>query len=183
VRATTAFLVDHDRAGWRRARRRIRELATRAEDVRPAWGAFLDWFALGNRQQFGSRGARWKTPWKELALETIWEKRYLGYQTDILVRTSDLLRSVADRPLNVERLHAREMTAGTAVKYAGVHHRGAQIRRTVVTSRGKSVTYDIRIPARPLWNARVIRVSGAATSAVRTWIVNGNPRVHERIVP
>lgn len=176
---TTAFVFDHDRAGWDRARRRIRAIGERARDVTPAWRVFLDWFAHGNRRQFGTRGAYWHTPWKELAPETVWEKRYLGYQTDILVRTSDLLRSVADRPLDVERIRPKEMQAGTALKYARAHHRGAVITRTVRTARGAR-RWQVRIPARPLWNARVIRSSGAATSAVRTWIVNGDPRVQAR---
>lgn len=174
------FTVDYDRAGWRRARKRIAVLAQRSQDVRPAWDEFLTWFAHGNRQQFGSRGLRWGTPWKELAFETVQEKRYLGYQTDILVRTSDLLRSVADRPLMVERLHPREMTAGTSLKYARAQHKGALIKRTVKTKRGTK-SYDIRIPARPLWSTRSIRASGAATSAVRTWIVHGNARVSARV--
>lgn len=163
----TGFALDYDRAGWQRARRRIATLAERSQDVRPAWNEFLDWVADGNRQQFGSRGARWRTPWKELKPATVDQKRWLGYQTDILVRTSDLLRSVADRPMKRERLGPRDMNAGTNLKYAMVHHKGAP---------------RAGIPARPLWSTRTIRASGAATSAVRTWIVHGDPRVSSRIV-
>lgn len=175
----TEFVITYDRAGWNRARRRIQELADRAQNATPAWHVFLDWFAHENRRQFGSRGVRWRTPWPELAPETVWEKRWLGYQGDILVREGDLLRSVADRPLDVERISRDRMAAGTALKYARVHHYGAQFTRTMKTRRGV-VRWDVKIPARPLWNARAIRRSGAATSAVRTWIVNGAPRVHAR---
>lgn len=159
------FRVEYDRRGFLRARKRIHELAERAGNATSAWNAFLDWFAHANRQQFGSRGVRYGTPWKELAPSTVDDKRYLGYQTDILIRDSTLLRSVADRPLDVERFGPHDMTAGTSVSYAKYHHYGA------VRS---------RLPRRPLWSTDRIKSSGVVTSALRTWIVNGNAQVTER---
>lgn len=163
----TRLRLDYDRRGWRRARERITDLARRSQDVRPAWEEFLDWFAHANRQQFGSRGLRWRTPWKELSPAYLAAKRADGWQADILVRTSTLLRSVADRPLAVERLHPQNLRAGTDVEYAMIHHKGAP---------------RANIPRRPLWNTQAVRTSGAATSAVRSWIVHGRPRVSARVV-
>lgn len=155
----------YDRRAWKRARDKIHDMARRAGNVQPAWDVFLDWFAHGNRQQFGSRGTRWRTPWDELKPATVRQKRSLGYTSDILVRDSTLLRSVADRPLNHERMGPHDMAAGTLVRYAGFHHRGAP---------------RARIPARPLWSVAQIKREGAATTAIKTWIISGNARTRYR---
>lgn len=164
---TVEFKIDYDRRAWNRARKRIHALAERSSNVTPAWNAFLDWFAHGNRLQFGSRGAYWGTPWKELSPQYLGAKREEGYTSDILVRDSVLLRSVADRPMSIERYGPHDMVAGTSVKYAIHHHKGAPRRN---------------IPKRPLWDVEHIRKSNAATSAIRTWIINGNPRIVTRAV-
>lgn len=154
-----SFIFDED------AREQLQAMRARAQNVRPAWESFLDWFAAGNRQQFGSRGRRWGTPWRELKPATVAAKRSLGYTTDILVRDSTLLRSVADRPLNIERVGPHDMEAGTAIRYARYHHFGAP---------------RARVPKRPLWSEKQIKNEGAATSAVRSWIVDGRARVTAR---
>lgn len=154
-----------DRRAYRRARKRIHEMKDRAGNVMPAWNVFLDWFAHGNRQHFGTQGKRWRTPWRELKPATVRQKRALGYTTDILVRDSTLLRSIADRPLDHERIGPHDMTAGTTVRYARFHHSGAP---------------RAGIPKRPLWSTEQIKREGAATTAIKTWIVSGNARTRYR---
>ncbi|HET9144159.1 hypothetical protein [Actinophytocola sp.] len=154
-----------DQAKWDSVRRELRAMRARAQNVQPAWNAFLDWFSHGNRQQFGTQGKRWSTPWRELKPRTVAQKRSLGFTTDILVRESILLRSVADRPLDFERVGPHDMSAGTTVEYAGIHHRGAP---------------RAHIPARPLWDTKKIAREGAATSAIKSWIISGEARVSAR---
>lgn len=163
--ATFEPKLTYDRRGWTRARRKIHDMAARAGNVQPAWDVFLDWFAHGNRQQFGSRGVRWKTPWRELKSATVEQKRNLGYTGDILVRDSTLLRSVSDRPLSYERMGPHDMSAGTLVRYAKFHHHGAP---------------KARIPKRPLWSVAQIKREGAVTTALKTWIISGNARTRYR---
>lgn len=162
---TTTFAPRFDAHGWAEARRELRRMRERAQNVLPAWNAFLDWFTHGNRQQFGTQGKRWGTPWRELKPATLRQKRSLGFTGDILVRDNILQRSVADRPMGFERVGPHDLTAGTRVDYAGIHHRGAP---------------RVRIPARPLWDTRVIQREGAATSAIKSWIVSGEARVTAR---
>lgn len=163
--ARTEFNVRYDRAAFNRARRKLLGMSERAQNVVPAWDVFLDWFTDGNRRQFGTQGKRWRTPWRELQPATVAQKRYAGWMGDILVREGTLRRSVSDRPMQLERLGAHDMSAGTRVPYATYHHRGAP---------------RANIPKRPLWDARMIERTGAATSAIKSWIVSGAPRVRER---
>lgn len=142
--------------------RELQEMRQRANNVQAAWNVFLDWFTDGNRQQFGTRGQRWRTPWRELKPETVTQKRQLGYTGDILIRDSVLMRSVSDRPMGLERIGANDMEAGTRVSYAKYHHLGAP---------------KAGIPKRPLWNVEQIADEGAAISAIRTWILDGDARV------
>lgn len=163
--ARTEFKFSYDKAIFNRSRQKLAAMSQRAQNVSPAWDVFLDWFADGNRQQFGSQGKRWRTPWRELKPATVAQKRYAGWMGDILVREGTLKRSVSDRPLQVERLGPHDMSVGTRVPWAAHHHYGAP---------------RANIPRRPLWNARAIKDSGAITSAVKSWIVSGHPRVSER---
>lgn len=155
----------YDKKQWADARRELRAMRDRAQNAQPAWNAFLDWFTHGNRQQFGTQGKRWGTPWRELKPRTVAQKRSLGFTTDILVRESILLRSISDRPMDFERVGPHDMTAGTGVAYAGYHHRGAP---------------RAGIPARPLWSAAKIKREGAVTSALKSWIISGEARVSAR---
>ena len=155
----------YDRRAWQNARDRIHGMAERANNVQAAWNVFLDWFTNGNRQQFGSRGMRWKTPWRELKPDTVNQKRELGYTGDILVRTHTLMRSISDRPLGVERLGPRDMAAGTRLAYARHHHHGAP---------------KAGIPKRELWSVRQIKRENALTTALKTWIISGNARTRYR---
>lgn len=154
-----------DQRRWDVARKELRAMRERAQNVQPAWNAFLDWFTHGNRQQFGTQGKRWGTPWRELKPRTVAQKRSLGFTSDILVRENILLRSIADRPMGFERVGPHDMTAGTRVEYAGIHHRGAP---------------RAGIPARPLWDTAKIAREGAATSALKSWIISGEARVSAR---
>lgn len=163
--ARTEFNVRYDRAVFNRARHKLLAMSERAQNVMPAWDVFLDWFTDGNRKQFGTQGKHWRTPWRELRPGTVASKRAAGWMGDILVRDSTLKRSVSDRPMQLERLGPHDMSAGTRVRYAAYHHRGAP---------------RAHIPKRPLWDARAITRSGAAASVVKSWIVSGAPRVSER---
>ena len=154
-----------DRQSFARAKEEIRAMRQRAGNLIPAWNVFLNWFADGNRQQFGSQGKRWGTPWRELKPQSVAAKRRDGWMGDILVRESILLRSVADRPLQLERLGPHDMSAGTAVRHAAAHHFGSP---------------RAGIPRRPLWSIKRIQDEGAATSVIKTWIVSGRPTVRAR---
>jgi hypothetical protein len=141
-------------------RRKIHAMKDRAGNLIPAWDALIDWFADQERLQFGQRGGRWRTLWPELTADTIKDKRELGYTGDILIRETDLLRSLTDRPLSIERMSAREATAGTRVPYARFHQDGTK-----------------RMPRRVLIDAGVVAEEGAASRAVISWIVKGVPKV------
>jgi hypothetical protein len=132
----------------------------RADNLIPAWDELIDWFADQERLQFGSRGQRWHTRWPELARETVASKRALGYTGDVLIRETDLLRSLTDRPLSIERVTAREAVAGTRIKYARFHQDGTR-----------------RMPARKLIDAGVIAEEGVASQAVASWITRGESRI------
>lgn len=141
-------------------RRKIHAMRERAGNLIPAWNELLDWFTDQERIQFGSRGQRWRQLWPELTAETVASKRELGYTGDILVRETDLLRSLTDRPLSVERMTAREAVAGTRVRYARYHQDGTK-----------------RMPRRVLIDARVIAEEGAVGEAVVSWVTRGESRV------
>lgn len=141
-------------------RRKIHDMRARADNLMAAWQVLLDWFADQERAQFGSRGARWHTLWPELAPSTVIQKRREGYMGDILVANTSLMRSLADRPLAVERVTAHEVIAGTNVKYAIYHQMGTR-----------------HMPRRALIDAEQIARGNAASSAVISWIVTGRPSV------
>lgn len=144
-------------------RRKIQDMRKRADNLTAAWETFLTWFANQNRQQFGTRGERWRTIWPELAPVTVIEKRREGFYTDILVRTSDLLRSVSDRPLSKELVLPHEVQAGTNVSYAKYHQFGTRY-----------------MPRRRLFDAVEIEREGALSSVISSWIVTGRPVVRNR---
>jgi hypothetical protein len=141
-------------------RRKIHAMKERAGNLIPAWDVLIDWFADQERLQFGQRGARWRTLWPELAEETVISKRALGYTGDILIRETDLLRSLTDRPLSIERMTAREAVAGTRIPYARYHQDG----------RGRN-------PRRVLIDAGVIADEEVASRAVASWVTRGEARV------
>jgi phage gpG-like protein len=141
-------------------RRKIHAMRERAGNLIPAWNELIGWFADQERLQFGSRGQRWHSAWPELARSTVADKRAAGYTGDILVRETDLLRSLTDRPLSVERMTTHEAVAGASIRYARFHQRGTK-----------------HMPARKLIDAGVIAEEGAASEAVASWIVRGEPRI------
>lgn len=141
-------------------RRKIHDMRQRSQTAMPAWNAVLDWWTRGNQQHFGTQGARWRTPWRELNPVYLAAKRGDGWMGDILVRTSDLRRSLTDRPLPIEHITATEMSAGTNVDYAAFHQHGTR-----------------RMPPRKLINARQVKEEGAVTSALANWIIRGETKV------
>jgi phage gpG-like protein len=141
-------------------RRKIHAMRDRATNLIPAWDVLIDWFADQERLQFGQRGARWRKLWPELAEGTVADKRAAGYTGDILIRETDLLRSLTDRPLSIERMSAREATAGTRIPYARFHQDGTK-----------------RMRPRVLIDAGVIAEEEAASRAVISWITKGEPHV------
>jgi hypothetical protein len=151
-------------AEWRETARKIRAMADRAQDVSPAWHAVIAWFAEQNRKQFATRGARYVTPWRPLAASTVQQKRRAGFPLDPLVRTTKLRDSLTRRPLGVEHVTGREMTAGTTARYARFHQVG--------TRRG--------LPSRPLFSAAQIRREQAVSTAIASWIITGEPKVGAR---
>lgn len=140
-------------------RRKIHAMKDRAGNLIPAWEKLIDWFADQERLQFGQRGARWRQLWPELKDKSLAAKRDAGYTGDILIRETDLLRSLTDRPLAIERITAREATAGTNIPYARYHHKGEGV------------------PKRILLDAGVIAEEEAASRAVISWIVKGMSEV------
>lgn len=147
---------DIDLDGWAEARQKIHDMRERARNFTPVWNEVLDWWAHQNRIHFGSRGGRWKTPWKELSPAYLAWKREEGWQGDILVRTSDLLRSLADRPLNIEVIAPLEVTAGTRLHYARFHQDGTRF-----------------MPRRRLINAAQVRAEGVVSQVAASWITTG----------
>jgi hypothetical protein len=136
----------------------LEDMRRRAEDVSPAWEEFLEWWVTTNVEQFSSRGARWRTPWKPLAPRTVAEKRRQGYLSEPLVRTTRLRNAMTRRPLEVERVTATDVEAGTDLYYAKYHQSGTRY-----------------MPARKLINADAVAREGAAGAAVLSWIVEGVP--------
>lgn len=153
-----------DRRSLTQVKRRIRGMQERAQNQVPAWQALLDWWTKGNVQHFGSQGKRWRTPWPELSPLYLAGKRGDGWMGDVLVRTSDLRRSLTDRPLPIELLTPRQVIAGTDVKYAVYHQNGWDKNKR-------------KGPKRQLINADQVRAEGAVSSAVINWIVRGEQRV------
>lgn len=149
--------IDFDPVRWAEARRKIQEMRERAENLTPVWNEVLDWWAHQNRIHFGSRGKRWLgSPWAELSPAYLAAKREEGWMGDILVRTSDLLRSLADRPLGIERVGRLEVTAGTRISYARFHQDGTKY-----------------MPARRLVNAAQVRAEGVVSEIAANWITKG----------
>jgi hypothetical protein len=163
--ATAALDFKLDGRTFAQAKKKIQDMKTRAGNVESAWNAFLDWFTDGNREQFGTQGKRWRTPWRELNPSTLQQKRSEGYTGDTLIRTTTLMRSVTDRPMGIERIGPHDMDAGTGVKYAAFQHYGAP---------------RAGIPARPLWDTEQIQKEGAVASALKSWIVSGRSTVSAR---
>lgn len=145
--------------GFADARREIQAMRERAQNFLPVWDEVLTWWAGQNRVHFGSRGVRWGKPWKELSPAYAAWKREEGWEGDILVRTSDLLRSLADRPLKVERLTRLEAVAGTNVAYARYHQTGTKY-----------------MPARPLVDADAVFREQVVSDIAANWITTGRAR-------
>lgn len=153
-------LIKIDKRSLTQVKRKLREMKARSENLMPAWNAVLDWWTRGNQQHFGTQGKRWRTPWRELNPDYLAWKRSEGWQGDTLVMTSNLRRSLTDRPLPIEHITPHELVAGTNVSYAHFHQDGTK-----------------KMPRRQLINADQVRVEGGATSAVINWIVRGETRV------
>lgn len=173
-----------DRRSLTQVRLKIEAMHERAQNNIPAWQALLDWWTDGNRQHFGTQGARWRTPWKGLNPNYLRFKRSEGWMGDVLVRSSDLRRSLTDRPLPIETLAPREMTAGTDLEYAAWLHYGfIPESRAARAGRGKGKAArrakvgKKRVPPRRLVNAAQVKREGAVSSAVINWIVKGEQRV------
>lgn len=140
--------------------RHFEEMRRRAGELSPAWEEFLTWWSQTNREQFASRGARWRSPWEPLAASTRRQKRREGFLADPLVRTTDLRSELVGRPLGVEHIRSDEVDAGTDISYAKFHQRGTR-----------------RMPRRRLVNAAAVAQEGAASSVIISWIVDGRPNV------
>lgn len=157
--------IGYDKRGFELLARRVREMRERSQDVSPAWEALLDWFAEQNQAQWLTRGSRYRKPWAPLAESTVAEKFRKGWPLDPLIRTGDLVQSLTHRPLGVEHITGRSVSAGTDVSYAKFHQTGTR-----------------RMPQRLLFSPSQIRKEEAATSAVANWIVKGERRVGGRTV-
>jgi hypothetical protein len=153
------MIIEAKVSGVAQARRALSDMRARAQNGLPAWQVFLDWFAHENRIQFGTRGARWGTPWAPLSPTYLRRKRADGWQGDTLVREGNLLRSLADRPMGIERMDQKSVTAGTKDRPARYHQSGTKY-----------------MPKRELFNARAVLASGAPQLAVRSWILTGRAR-------
>lgn len=152
--------IDTRVAGFAEARRRLQAMKARAANMIPAWEELLRWWARENRKHFTTRGGRWLTPWKPLSPRTIRWKRAHGYPADPLIRTGKMADQLTNRPLGFERLTPYSVDAGTRLRRAYFHQSGTR-----------------HMPARKLVNATQIEREQAATSAVKSWIVDGEPRV------
>lgn len=148
--------VDLDVDGMSRALDRLREIQRRARDVTPAWEALLTWWSDANAEHFASRGRRWADGWEPLAESTVRQKAALGKPLTPLIRFGNLADDLTRRPLGYERITSEAVAAGTRHRAARYHQSGTR-----------------RMPRRPLVDGRRVQAEGAATDAVRNWIVNG----------
>jgi hypothetical protein len=154
------MIMNLDATGFEEARRTLQAMKLRAGNVMPAWEELLHWWAEENLKHFETRGARWLTPWKPLAASTVREKIRLGFPTDPLIRTGKMAEQLTNRPLGFERISPFEVTAGTRLRRAFFHQVGTRY-----------------MPQRRLVNAAQVKREQAATSVLRTWIIQGDPRV------
>jgi phage gpG-like protein len=150
--------LSFDRRGFERMHAQIRGMQERAADLTPAWETLIEHFAERNFRQFLSRGREYGTPWKPLRPRTIRDKLRHGYPTDPLIRTAKLVHSLTIRPLGIERIGPREMSAGTSVAWAKYHQYGAP---------------RAGLPARPLFDLDDISNSKVATYVIANWILDG----------
>lgn len=146
--------------GLDEVRERLHDMQARAKDLSPAWEELLTWWASTEREQFESKGRRWRTQWRPLAPSTIAEKRRKGFLGEPLVRSGEMRASLTRRPLGIEHVGAHDLTAGTRSYPAHFHQTGTR-----------------HMPARPLVNARAVASEGAASAAVLSWIMEGRPNI------
>jgi len=159
----TRMAVRVDTDGFEAAIRRMREMRARALDVTPAWDTLLDWWADTNLTHFVSGGNRWDDGWAPLAARTLREKAATGHPLAALIRTGSLMEDLTRRPLGFESIGRSQVTAGTTHRAAVYHQRG--------TTRADG---SVRMPRRRLVNTAQFRREGAATRAVRNWIIDGS---------
>jgi phage gpG-like protein len=142
--------------GLDRARRELRAMRERAQNLLPAWDTLLDWWGEQNRLQFRTEGMRYGQKWAPLAPRTLAYKHRHGYPRDILVRTHELRDQLTRRPFGIERYDAHEAVAGTKLDYARYHQTGTR-----------------RMPQRRIVDARRVRAEGVTGRAVINWVVRG----------
>ena len=140
--------------------RHFQEMRQRADELSPAWEEFLTWWAQTNREQFTSRGTRWRSPWPALSPSTQRQKKRAGFLSEPLVRTTELRSELVGRPLGVEHIRADEVDAGTDISYAKFHQKGTR-----------------KMPRRRIVNAQAVAQEGAASSVIISWIIDGEPNV------
>jgi phage gpG-like protein len=108
--------------GDRASALRLREMGLRAEDVRPVGPAVQEVFNRAEQERFDAGGPGWPP----LAAVTEQAKAALGYPPEVLIRSGDLLRSLAHEESEQNDMQPDELRFGTAVPYAPFHHYGTR---------------------------------------------------------
>lgn len=104
--------------------RTLERFALGAADASPAWNALADRFVALERRQFRSEGRAFSGGWSPLSPKyAAWKARHYPGKP-ILERTGELLRSLTERPLDVEVILPDRMVIGSAVTYGRYHQNG-----------------------------------------------------------
>lgn len=112
--------------------RRLRNMARRAEDLRPAWPKVGDYLSDTMTKQFRSEGRTLGgKKWTPLKPSYAARKARTGYFGGILTRTGDLQREFTSRPMAVERYFRHSAEFGSDSQLARWMAHGTRRRRMI----------------------------------------------------
>jgi phage virion morphogenesis protein len=152
--------IQVDRVSVRRAKWKIKAIASRADNLTPAWPKVGSYLSQANRKQFTSRGAYYGTPWKPLKPAYAQWKLRNGYGRRVLVLTGAMKISFISRPMSVERYYKQSAVFGSDNRLAPFHQYGTH-------RNGKPA-----IPARPIMKVTP-KVAADIKAMLQEYVVNG----------
>lgn len=102
---------------------RLRDIAERGEDMRPAMLLIKELLIEGHAKQFDSKGAYLGTPWPENSTETLKRKAREGVPSlsSVMVASGDLQESLSGGKGGRSRVSRSGVSVGTALFYAVFH--------------------------------------------------------------
>jgi hypothetical protein len=112
--------VELDFSGLSDTERKLRELAGRVDDMRPATRVVRDLLVEGNRKVFESKGAAVGRPWPDLKPGTLARKARAGIPslTSVLVETGELEEAALGGRGSTKRATRSTASAGVNLFYA-----------------------------------------------------------------